>query len=190
MDITLDRGLRDRTIYEFIYGSGLRVSEVLKVTQNDIDLDRKLVMIRQSKFSKDRIVPINEFTKKLLIEYLSMMDLKSKEEKIFKLSQVTLGQRFREYLKSLNLYKERACLHSLRHSIATHLLCRGADVRYVQELLGHESIETTVIYTHTQYENIKKIYKSYHPRENDLFAEIDKKYLSDVEYLKKELTKE
>ena len=67
-------------------------------------------------------------------------------------------------------------MHSIRHAAATHLLAHGADLRYVQELLGHESIETTVGYTREQVENLKRIYRRYHPRENGLYREVDEEY--------------
>ena len=88
------------------------------------------------------------------------------------------------------LYRAGLSAHSIRHSIATHLLENGADLRYVQELLGHESIETTVLYTNELNENMKRIYKSYHPRENQLWCEVDGEYLGRLERLHAQLQRQ
>jgi hypothetical protein len=78
-------------------------------------------------------------------------------------------------------------VHSIRHATATHLLESGADIRYVQELLGHEKPDTTAKYTHLMIDSLKKVYKKYHPRENEYYKEIDAEYLSKVRYLKERL---
>ena len=98
-----------------------------------------------------------------------------------------INSRFKKLLKQAGLYRPGLTAHSIRHSLGTHLLANGADLRYVQELLGHESIKTTVVYTHELYENMKKIYKSYHPRENQLWQEVDGEYLKRFEVFRRDL---
>ena len=98
-----------------------------------------------------------------------------------------LKKRFLKYLKACKLEAKDLTFHSIRHSCATHLLEAGASVRYVQELLGHENIATTQIYTIPIFESVKKMYKMYHPRENEFYDEIDGEYLSYVRELKEKL---
>lgn len=85
----------------------------------------------------------------------------------------TIRDMLRKRLKNAGIHKKGVSPHSFRHSCATHLFMNGADIRYVQELLGHESIETTVLYTRNIVENLKKIHRMYHPRENELYKDED-----------------
>ena len=100
------------------------------------------------------------------------------------ISYRTISDRFKKWLKESGITKEGLTIHSIRHSCATHLLEAGADVRYVSELLGHKSIETTVRYTHPSNESQIKAYKMYHPRENHYFKEIDKDYMRELNRLR------
>jgi integrase/recombinase XerD len=179
-------GLRDRTCFELMYSSGLRCAEAANLKIGDIDFEKRLVLIRKSKFDKDRVVPISEVALSFLNKYLS--GRKEKDEYVFtgnngKLTPNAVGHRFRDLLKRYGFERKHVSAHSVRHSTATHLLEHGAGVRYVQELLGHESIETTVRYTHMLYESLKRIYRSYHPRENEYFKEVDEHYIREVEEL-------
>jgi integrase/recombinase XerD len=179
-------GLRDRTCFELMYSSGLRCAEVANLRLGDIDFEKRLLLIRKSKFDKDRVVPISQVALSFLSKYLS--GRKKKDEYVFtgnngKLTPNAVGHRFRDLLKRYGLERKHVSAHSVRHSTATHLLEHGAGVRYVQELLGHESIETTVRYTHMLYESLKRIYRSYHPRENEYFKEVDEEYIQKVEEL-------
>jgi integrase/recombinase XerD len=167
---------RDRTLYELIYSSGLRVSEAAALRVGDVDFEGRLVLIRQSKFYKDRIVPVSDVALSFVKKYLGER-ITDRESPLFlgdqgRLGKQAMGARFRKYLKRFDMYKEGLSIHSLRHSIATHLLEAGADLRYVQELLGHSSIETTARYTHCLYDSLKRIYKSHHPRENEYYEEV------------------
>jgi integrase/recombinase XerD len=182
VDLDQPLGLRDRTIYELTYGSALRSQEVINIRKNDLDLEDGLLLIQDGKFSKSRIVPLSRLCIRFLKKYIDECRI-GDNEKLFKISVVTVRQRFQHHLQSLDLYQRNASLHSLRHSLATHILARGVSIRYVQELLGHESIETTVIYTHMNYDNMKRIYKSYHPRDNEYYQEIDADYITQLDNL-------
>jgi integrase/recombinase XerD len=183
-----DLGLRDRALFELLYSSGLRVSEAAKLTVGDIDFNSRMILIRESKWGKDRIVPVNEAAAAFLKQFVAGRE-ERKDERVFGvLRGSSINNRFQKLLKERGLARELLSAHSIRHSIATHLLARGADLRYVQELLGHRSIETTAGYTHELAENLKRIYRSHHPRENEYYKEVDEAYLRRVEALTAELT--
>jgi integrase/recombinase XerD len=143
-------------------------------------------MIVRGKFSHDRVVPISVVARDFLTRYLgeriNRRDLpvfpgKDPEKPV---SPVVVSTRFARRLKKLGMKKDELCLHSLRHSTATHLLDNGASIRHVQELLGHSEIGTTARYTHVQTEGLFKIYRKYHPREHELFEAVDADYRSRV----------
>jgi integrase/recombinase XerD len=186
-------GLRDRALFELLYSSGLRVSEATNLVIGDIDFETRLVLIRQSKWGKDRVVPISEVAAGFLAKYLS--GRKKKDERVFigksgRMRGQTFNVLFKKRLSELGMYRKGMSAHSIRHSCATHLLSHGADLRYVQELLGHESIETTTVYTHELVENMKRIYRTYHPRENELFKEVDGEYMKRLKALRERLVKQ
>jgi site-specific recombinase XerD len=186
IDIREPLGLRDRTIYELMYSSGLRCGEVARLTIGDIDFEKRLLFIRKSKFDKDRIVPVSLPAALFLRTYLGAR--RAREEYVFRgarggITANAVGHRFRDLLARYGMKRKNVSAHSVRHSTATHLLEHGANVRYVQELLGHESIETTVRYTHMLYDSLKRVYRSFHPRENEYFKEVDADYLKDTQEL-------
>jgi integrase/recombinase XerD len=181
-----------RTIFEFMYATGLRISEVVALNIHDINLVNRVVMVRHGKGDKDRSVPLHQgiipFLKTYLHSYRSKQPKSAVEPALFlsafgRLKQVTITKAFHRYLEKAELQGRGLTPHSIRHSVASHLLQEGADIRYVQEMLGHESIETTARYTHVGGEHLKRAYKEFHPRENDLFVEVDDEYLQDVEEL-------
>jgi integrase/recombinase XerC len=172
------RGLRDRAILEVLYGAGVRVSELTGLNLEDLDLERGYIRV-YGKGSKERISFLGEKGCRVLANYLqhgrSRFLSQTKAVQAPTTRAVFLnknGTRLsdRSIRRILNFYVEQAALekkvspHTLRHSFATHLLEGGADLRAVQELLGHVSISTTQIYTHLDREKIKKTYDQAHPR--------------------------
>ena len=179
IDIDKPLGLRDRAFFELAYSSGLRCGELCKLTIEDLDFEKRLLLVREGKWKKDRIVPVSMTAVKFIKKYLG--DRTNKSDPLFKsrygyLSARTVRLRFRTLFKASGIKKDKITVHSIRHSTATHLLEAGADIRYVQELLGHESIETTVMYTHALEESLKKVYKRFHPRENEFYKEVSPSY--------------
>ncbi len=195
-------GQRDRAIFELIYSTGLRASEVINLTLTEVDLRERVLFVKNGKGAKDRYDPFNETALSFLKLYINNERkkieryVKGEDKKILflsiygKLAKNKIGKLFNKYLLKSGVEKKNRTLHSIRHSTATHLLKAGADVRYVAELLGHESIQTTVRYTHLLTDNIKKAYKSAHPRENQFYEEITGEYLKEIESLENELKQE
>jgi len=158
--------LRDKAILEFLYSTGARVSEAASLTVADTDMIGGTVKVK-GKGRKERILPLGEPAVTALHDYLRSRDKKS--------SYVFLNRRGgrlsdRSFRLIVDKYIKKACCtlkvspHTFRHSFATHLLNRGADLRSVQELLGHSSIATTQVYTHLSVERLKNVYDKAHPR--------------------------
>ncbi len=170
-------GYRDRTIFELLYASGLRVGELTGLELFSCDLKERLVRVT-GKGSKERIVPMGRIAAGFLKEYLIRVRpllLAAAGEADAGTGKLFLNHRggsltdrgvryiFDKYVRKVS-HKEGLTPHSLRHSFATHLLERGADLRVVQELLGHSSISTTQIYTHVSRKHLREIYEKAHPR--------------------------
>ena len=174
-DLESDLGFRNYLILELLYGLGLRVSELCKISLNDIDLKRKEILIK-GKGSKDRYLPLFDDRIDDLIHYIKVVRLnlmlKSDDAENLTLLLNVRGTSLtvrgvRVILdKIINDCHEsfKISPHMLRHSFATSMLNNGADLRSVQELLGHESLRTTQIYTHVSLEKIKQDYRISHPR--------------------------
>ncbi len=170
IDPAKKEGIRDRAIMELLYSAGLRVSELVSLELTDIDLEEKILRCF-GKGSKERLVPVGDFVVESLSEYL---DIRKSFIKDFSphLFVTRLGKKFtREGIwKVVKGYAKKAKItkdvypHIFRHSFATHLLAGGADLRSVQEMLGHADISTTQIYTHVDRTRLKKIHKQFHPR--------------------------
>lgn len=167
------RNLRDKAMIEFCYSSGLRVSELLHVKLSDLHLDLGLVKIL-GKGSKERIVPMSKMCVETLQTYLMksrpQFTSVTKSKNYLFLSQngdvldrVMFSSVLKQHAKNAGITK-RVYPHILRHSFASHLLEQGLDLRYIQELLGHEDISTTEIYTHITNQKLRNIYLDAHPR--------------------------
>jgi integrase/recombinase XerD len=143
-----------------IYACGLRRSELLNLTLKDVQSDRNLLFIRQSKGKKDRLLPLSMKLLDLLRTYYKIFKPKQwlfeGEREGNKYSEKSLENVMKQSLQKAGIQK-KASLHWLRHSYATHLLENGTDLRYIQELLGHSSSRTTEIYTHVSTKNIQQI---------------------------------
>ncbi len=181
IDIYSGFGLRHRACYELMYSSGLRAGEVSALNIEDIDFNNRMILIRVSKFGKDRVVPVSS----VAVKFLKLYIVGRKQGAVFtgklgRLMPSTINKQLIELLKEKGIYREGLTSHSLRYSVATHLLSNVADLRYVQELLGHDSIETTVHYTHDLIENMKRIYRTYHYRENEGYREADEVYMARI----------
>jgi integrase/recombinase XerC len=167
--------VRNFAILELFYSAGLRVSELRGINRADLDLLAGQVKVR-GKGRKERIVPVGDHAQRALREYERVRDImcsrlgtRSDRTAMFlsnRGKRMSVKQVQVSVTKWLSQVDEGAGLstHSLRHSFATHLLDAGADLRAVQELLGHASISTTQIYTHTSVERLKQVYKKAHPR--------------------------
>lgn len=168
-------GLRDKAIIELLYNTGMRISELINLGPHNIDIKSNTVKLL-GKGRKERIVPIGILAIAAINEYLKKRDVYFKQRGIGyddsvifnakngkKLYPALLNRITREYISKISEIKKKSP-HILRHTFATHLLNRGADIRAVKDLLGHSSLSTTQIYTHVSVDRLKQVYKQKHPR--------------------------
>lgn len=167
--------LRDKAMFELLYACGMRVSEIVDLKLSDIDFDEGLIRFI-GKGNKERITPIGDTAKDCLEKYIRAarynLERERKSENVFlnrngqKITRQGFWKILKKYAGKINL-KKNLYPHLFRHSYATHMLERGADLRIVQELLGHSSISTTEIYTNINKKHIKETYFKYHPRDKE-----------------------
>jgi integrase/recombinase XerD len=164
--------LRDKCIFELLYSSGLRISEACNLKMSDLDLENMSIQV-ESKNGRDRLVPFGEKSLNIINKYLAKSRpdiLKTRNCEYLFVSKKGSYINRKSVWRLLNLYikrtgiKKKVTPHTLRHSFATHLIENHADLRSVQELLGHIDISTTQIYTHMANKSLKEVHKKHHPR--------------------------
>jgi integrase/recombinase XerD len=169
--------LRDRALLELLYGTGARVSEVVGLTLSDLDFDEELILL-MGKGSKQRLVPIGSALKAALKEYLgpggrSTLLATKKSSRVFlnarsgPLTRQGIDLIVHKRALAVGIERTKISAHVFRHSCATHMLAHGADIRVVQELLGHASIATTQLYTAVSVTTLQREYHDAHPRAHD-----------------------
>lgn len=165
-------GVRDRTIIELLYSTGLRRTELVRLDVEDIEADRGVLLVRQGKGGKDRFVPVGERALAWINRYRDQvrpqLEMSSRQRALFltgygdRFSSGYLGNWLRRLLDQIGITKMGSC-HLLRHSCATHMLEHGADIRYIQQMLGHNSLETTQIYTQVDIGQLRDVHARTHP---------------------------
>ncbi|MBE4951187.1 site-specific tyrosine recombinase XerD [Chryseobacterium culicis] len=173
IEVNTDLGKRNHCIIEVLYGCGLRVSELIDLKISNINFKEQYIKVH-GKGNKTRFVPLADYTADLLESYIKEVRSKGKinkkyEDTLFLNSRGTSMSRVIVFLIIKELtdkagVNKKISPHTFRHSFATHLLQNGADLRYIQEMLGHSSITTTEIYTHLKTEELRDVILSYHPR--------------------------
>ncbi len=171
-DITKPNGLRDRAILELFYSTGIRRTELCNLTMQDISLSRETVYVRQGKGNKDRLIPMGKRALHWLTRYLNevrptlMIDVK---EVAFFLNDygtvfrdTKVGDKVKRYLRNAGLDVPGSC-HLLRHAMATHMMDNGAEIRFIQAMLGHETYKATQMYTHVSIRKLQAVHHSTHP---------------------------
>lgn len=172
-DVDKALGIRDRAILETMYATGLRVSELINLNMDDLHLDIGLIKTI-GKGDKERLIPIGDTATDWISEYIeevrfTQIEIFGEANAVFlnfrgkRLTRQSIWRMIKEYIVKANINKD-VTPHTLRHSFATHLLENGADLRVVQELLGHSDISTTQIYTHITKQRLRDVYNKSHPR--------------------------
>jgi integrase/recombinase XerD len=171
-DVSRPIGLRDRAILEVLYSTGIRRTELVRLSRYDLDLAQGTVMIREGKGKKDRVVPLGDRASAWLEKYLeeARPQLVSEPDEgiVFVsatgqlLHPIYLSYLVRRYIEAAGISKRGAC-HLFRHTMATVMLEHGADVRYIQEMLGHTQLSTTQVYTGVSIRKLKEVHRATHP---------------------------
>ncbi len=176
-----DEGIRDRAIIETLYSTGIRRAEVANLTIYDIDVRRQTLMVREGKYQKDRLLPIGKRALKWIEKY--RLEIRSGYVTGFdngtlfltdrgeKFRRSALSGRVKRYIKKAGIDVPGSC-HLFRHAMATHMLENGADIRFIQAMLGHADLSTTQIYTQVSIEKLKQIHAATHPAREEMKDEL------------------
>ena len=171
-------GYRDRTLLEVLYSTGIRKTELMNLTVDDVNLDEELLKINLGKGAKDRVVPLSRVACKFLETYLKAIRpelLRGHQTKVlfvsmrfgYTLGEHSIGHLIAKYTQQARV-KKHVTAHLWRHSCATHLLKNNANLRHVQEILGHKSLSTTEKYLRLTITDLKEAHRKFHPREKDV----------------------
>ncbi len=170
------KNLRLRTIVEILYGTGIRKGELLTINVNDLNMRERILTVREGKFKKDRVIPVPRTTVRYVNEYmrtfrkktrtrLQALIVSSNGRRMPGPTLATIMRKLDHLVREEYGFPKRLSCHVFRHSIATHLLERGVDLRYIQAFLGHSSLDTTQIYAHIAPKELEKEIFRTHPRE-------------------------
>lgn len=175
IDINTMMGLRDRAIMETFYATGIRRTELFNLKVHDLDIERGILMVRQGKGNKDRMIPIGARAVAWVEKYLNEVRpafARERDDGTLFLSSVgtscqpqKLTDLTHKYISQAELGKQGSC-HLLRHTMATLMLEGGADIRFIQQMLGHDQLSSTQIYTHVSIRKLQEVYKATHPGAN------------------------
>ena len=172
-DIHTAIGIRDRALLETLYSSGIRRKELTNLTLYDLDLQQQTLMVRQGKGKKDRLLPLTDRASEWLHKYLSdirpQLLIEPDDHKSLFLSHTgkplspgVLGNLVRKHIQAAGIEKKGSC-HLFRHAVATLMMDNGADLRSIQQLLGHENLNTTELYTHLSIQKLQQVHRNTHP---------------------------
>ncbi len=171
-DISTDEGIRDRAILETFYSTGIRRMELTNLKIYDVDDKRMILFIKEGKGRKDRVIPIGaralQWITKYRIDIRYKLESPQSEDNLFltdygeRYGRSNLGKMVKDHMIQAGINYEGSC-HLFRHAMATHMLENGADIRFIQSMLGHSDINTTQIYTQVSIEKLKEIHRATHP---------------------------
>lgn len=175
-DITDPLGIRDRAILETLYSTAIRRTELRRLQVDDLQPDRRLLWIREGKGRKDRVTPVGQRALQWLTKYLAdvrpLLRPAPNEQTLFltgyggPFNLHILSRMVRDYIRKAGIGREKGGCHVFRHACATHMLECGADIRYIQALLGHEKLDTTAIYTRVSITQLQAVHDKCHPAEH------------------------